>query len=276
MHLGTITSTGLINTKDGTAGGAGVSLTLATGAGEGVGAGGALALTAGASGGGATGNGGGISLTAGAAASTSGSGGAIDLTPGAGAGAGVAGLIGLNGGTLFPTTAPAPAVSAAGTARIFFNGTLLQLSQNGAAYTSLNGSPTKDAWFPAETSSNFFTTYRARSLSGTGQFNFDFRVPRDFTSIISLVAVCAPNANFGAAGAIDLESNYGADGESVGAHNETQSLTGLSGTQDVWTEIDISGVFTALAAGDYCGVNLDVISGIGTGVNYIGIRLRYN
>jgi len=256
------------------AGSAAGGITLVGGDSNGAATGGGITLNGG-DGGDNDGRGGQITFQAGAAGATNAIGGAINIAPGAGAGTGAAGLINLNGTVHFPTTSPAPSISAAGSARMFFNGTALQLSQNAGAYSSI-GSPTQDAWFPAETSANYMTSYRVRTIGATGVFNFDFRVPHDFNSIVSLVMICAPNATFGAAGAIDLESEYGAAGESVTNHNETDSLTGLSGTADVWQEIDISSVFTALAAGDYCGVDFSHISGISTTVNYLGIRLRYN
>lgn len=139
-----------------------------------------------------------------------------------------------------------------------------------------NGSATKDAWFEAETSGNYNAfSYRTRSVGATSMFNFNFRIPQDFSNITSLVLIGAPDSDYGPDGEIDLVSNYGAAGESVDNMIESTSLLAESGSLDVWGELDLASVFTGIAAGDYCGVEVDHVTNIGTMINYIGIRLRY-
>ncbi len=46
--------------------------------------------------------------------------------------------------------------------------------------------------------------------------------------------------------------------------------------EDEIAEIDVSSVFSALSAGDYCGLMVDNnISGPSFSVDYVGIKLRY-
>jgi hypothetical protein len=141
------------------------------------------------------------------------------------------------------------------------------------------GSPTKEAFFPAQLSTSYAAgappVYRVRSVAGTGAFDYTFRAPHDLAGIASLALIGAPNADFAGTGEIDLTSNYGAVGEASDTHVETQSLVGLSGTADQWLAWDLSGVFTQLEAGDICGVMVDHVTGIGTAINYVGIVLRY-
>lgn len=149
-------------------------------------------------------------------------------------------------------------------------------SGSGVAGVTIPGA-TKDAWYEAETNGTYSATqfYRVRTVGAIANFSFNFRVPQDFTALTSLVLVFAPNATFGPSGEIDLASDYGAVGEGVENHSESQSLTSVAATLDTWTELDISGVFSVLAAGDFCGVNVDHVVNIGTPLNYLGIRLRY-
>lgn len=143
------------------------------------------------------------------------------------------------------------------------------------------GSATKDIFSQAETNATYGGNntpvgFRVRRIGATGSFNFNFRVPHDFSAITSLILTGAPDADFGPDGIIDLASSYGANAQGVGNHSETGSLSSLSGSTDVRQEFDLSSVFTSLAANDYCGVEIDHVSGIATTINYWGIRLRYS
>lgn len=127
--------------------------------------------------------------------------------------------------------------------------------------------------FPADYGSNYFTTYRSRSVGGAGSFNFNFFVPSNFVSLQKLVAVGAPVGNFAAA-TIGLEANYGAVGESAGQHNDTDTLLNQAGVADVFQEIDCMGAVPNLAAGDYVGLNIDH-QGIGTTIHYLALLMEY-
>lgn len=126
---------------------------------------------------------------------------------------------------------------------------------------------------PADYGSNYFSTYRSRSIGGTGNFNFNFYVPAHYESLVKLVAFGAPLANFAGA-SIDLESNYGAAGEGAGAHNDTDSLINQAGSANVFQEIDLAGVVPNLAGGDAVGININHL-GLGTTLHYLGLIMEY-
>lgn len=128
------------------------------------------------------------------------------------------------------------------------------------------------AWFDPQKDSNL-GNYRTQQLSGIANFNFSFVVPDDFGALTSLDLICSPVADI-VAGDIDLSSDYGAEGESVTNTQETDTTTTYNLTTGIWNALDISTVFTAIAAGDFCGVNVDN-NGLGTSVDYLGIRMRY-
>jgi hypothetical protein len=143
-------------------------------------------------------------------------------------------------------------------------------------FTGTGGDPTKEIFYIADTVAND-GSYRVRNIGSAGAFRFDFKVPHDFSSLVSLVLVGWPES--GAAGPgkdIDLTSEYGAVGEARNQHSESDTTSTYDlGSTDVIFELDISGVFSVLAANDYAGVLVDH-NGVGGVVHYLGIRLRYN
>lgn len=114
--------------------------------------------------------------------------------------------------------------------------------------------------------------YRVRQLGATGNFNFSFPVPDDFGTLIALDLVCTPLADLVAV-SIDLASDYGEVGELI-TNTQEASAEIVSATGLEWSLLDLSPVFSALAAGDYCGVNVDH-NGIGTSVDYLFVRQEY-
>lgn len=117
--------------------------------------------------------------------------------------------------------------------------------------------------------------FRVRNVSGTASFNFTFCIPDDFNALLSLDLLAIPDGTRADAD-IDLDSDYGQVGEQFDNHSETDTTSTFALVQDEIAEIDISSVFSALAAGDYCGLQVDNnISGPSFSVDYFGIRLRY-
>jgi hypothetical protein len=138
------------------------------------------------------------------------------------------------------------------------------------------GTPTKEKWF-APNHDGVIGNYRVKSLIGSGADRITFMIPHDFTSLTELVLVGITSA--GAAGAgkdIDLYSDYAGAGEDAQTHQEsdTTSTYTIPAANTMW-EFDISGVFSSLSAGDYCGVQIDHKS-IGGTIYYLGIRLKYS
>jgi hypothetical protein len=119
--------------------------------------------------------------------------------------------------------------------------------------------------------------YRVRAIGTTGSYRFTFNIPNDFTSLTKLVMIISPTS--GAAGSgkdIDLSSNYGSVGEAQNEHSESDTTTtyDFTGDADKFVELDISIVFSSIAAGDICGLFVDH-KGTGGTINYFGVRLDY-
>ena len=116
--------------------------------------------------------------------------------------------------------------------------------------------------------------FRARSLGTGGSWRFVFSAPLDFGSLVSLELIGIPQGN-GTGVGINLDSDYGAVGQAYNTHSESNTTGTYNITQDQLFSLNLATVFTNLAAGDFCGVLVDH-QGIGTTINYLGIRMRYN
>lgn len=104
-------------------------------------------------------------------------------------------------------------------------------------------------------------------LNGDGDYiSFFFKVPHDFTSLVSAVVVV--NCDVAGTGIdVDIASAYGKEGEDADAATESDTTTTYNFAADEYATIDISGILSGIEAGDIVGVqiklretyNLDVI-----------------
>lgn len=133
------------------------------------------------------------------------------------------------------------------------------------------------AFFEAETNGSSGNR-RVRSVGGTANFNFNFRVPGDYSSLVSLKAIGIIRTSVDGSGKqIALTSSYGAIGQSESQFTGSGTITNdFTGLLNKIAGIDISSVFASLAAGQYCGVNMNHRSIGGGGIDYLGIELIYN
>lgn len=92
------------------------------------------------------------------------------------------------------------------------------------------------------------------SVSSIGDAHFSIAVPSDFGTQSKLVIVVSP----GQTGNLrwNADSDYGADGEAYNVHSETVAEATLAVIANEMTELDVSGLASSLAAGDYLGVKL--------------------
>jgi len=153
--------------------------------------------------------------------------------------------------------------------------------QDGAAGSEKIVSTTpivKEVFLSSTNYANDNSDYRTKAVSATGGARFTFKIPDDFNSLTSIYLI--GQVSVGAAGSgknIDLSSDYGAAGEALNQHSETDTtttydFTGYSGQNN--SIIDLSVVLSSLAAGDYVGIFVDH-NAIGGGIDYLGIKLLY-
>ena len=113
-------------------------------------------------------------------------------------------------------------------------------------------------------------TWPVAVITNMQSVSVPFRVPPDFTSLTDLVIVLIPDATetiqydlFLTAGAV------GEDFETIANSllNEMQAVT-----LERITELDVSGVFTGVAALDYVGLRLESDT---SDIRAVGLRMRY-
>lgn len=131
---------------------------------------------------------------------------------------------------------------------------------------------TVEVYFNASNNSNI-GDFSTDSVSANGTGRFRFAIPADFDALVSLRAGVVP-AVTNATADIDLTSDYGAIGESFSNHSESDLASTYNLTANELQEIDISGVFSVLAAGDRCGLAW-IHNSIGGAVHLLWIQLRY-
>ncbi len=133
----------------------------------------------------------------------------------------------------------------------------------------------REEFFPVGAATMGFGSYARLQLAAAGNGFFTFRVPRDFIELLSLEAICIPGSGTGGSGKdIDLTSEYGAAGEAFDNHTEADVTTTQTFIVETINEFSVSQVFSQLAAGDFCGLNINHTA-VGGNVHYLGIRLRY-
>lgn len=98
-------------------------------------------------------------------------------------------------------------------------------------------------------------------------------VPHDFGSVVELVAVVIPNGT-SATFNLDISSMYAAAGEAYNANGESDAASTYNLTENQMTEIDLSGIFSSIAAGDYFGVLIENHGAFDLKV--LGVRLKYS
>lgn len=141
------------------------------------------------------------------------------------------------------------------------------------------GEATKEIFVPAFVGTEL---YFDSSWAGESGYRMDaggdvahlrFYVPADFSSIINAVVVIKPNSS--GTHRLNIRTTYGAAGQTYLTHNESSVDQDLSLTDDQVYEWDISGVLTALAAGDYVHIRLWGDATNTANVIICGVRLKY-
>jgi len=131
-------------------------------------------------------------------------------------------------------------------------------------------------FFLATDYSTTYGDFRTRRNASAGAHEWSFPVPPDFDELVSCEAIGIYNGTGGSDKQIDFYSDYGAEGEDYNNHDESDigTLFDFTGKSDKIIAIDVSGVLSALSAGDYVGLTIDH-KGIGDSIDYIYIKLVY-
>ena len=134
----------------------------------------------------------------------------------------------------------------------------------------------KHFWVPVTAGQNMtnYGNYPVCHLSAANHSAYmSFYTPDDFHSITEAKVVVIPR-NSHAAANWDIWSHYGAAGESYFAHFDNDTTTTYNVTNNQIFEVDISGILTSLAAGDYVGIKLQTMVDFND-VDVLGIQFKY-
>ena len=134
----------------------------------------------------------------------------------------------------------------------------------------------KQFWVPVTTGENM-TNYGNYPVCHLGFANYSaymsFYTPDDFHSITEAKVVVIPRNTYAGAD-WDIWSHYGAAGESYLTHFANDTTTTYNVTSNQIFEVDISGILTSLAAGDYVGIKLQTMVDFND-VDVLGIMFKY-
>ncbi len=120
---------------------------------------------------------------------------------------------------------------------------------------------------------DFPTTY-FNPAYGNEWVRLSFVVPDDFDAVEEVVVVYVTGTT--STSEYDLYSDYGGAGEAYNMHSEAALNQPLPTTANELDEIDVSGVLSGLAAGDYVGIRLqDTAAANPYSLHVIGLRFRY-
>ncbi len=116
--------------------------------------------------------------------------------------------------------------------------------------------------------------YDVNVLAAAGTQNYTFEIPSDFESLASLELVVFSTGTEAGPVDVDLSSSYGSEGEAKDTHTQSNTLTPLAFVANQLRELDLSSVFTSLAPGDNCGV--DITNNLAGNLNVLGVKIRFN
>ncbi len=128
-------------------------------------------------------------------------------------------------------------------------------------------------YLPNTNSSASKGDYTVASIGANASLNLTFHIPGDFVSLISLRVFFIPNATI-VGQTVDLNSDYGLIGEVLNFNSESDIGSTLDATIDTIEEKDLSSVYSSLVANHICGLTWKN-NAVGTGINILGIELKY-
>ena len=136
--------------------------------------------------------------------------------------------------------------------------------------------PTKEIWIPTThgTTMTNYGYYPVARLAGLFDDAYiSFCTPHDFHSITEAYIAVIPRATQAAAD-WDIHAYYAAVGEAYNNHVGHDAASTYNVTNNQIFEVDISGILTSLAAGDYVGVYME-LEDEAHDVDVLGIMFKY-
>ncbi len=154
-------------------------------------------------------------------------------------------------------------------------GFVLTQGANEPAWAAPAGGATKEFWVPVSYGNVLAKgDFAALGIGSNANSFHSFSIPADFTSITSAVIV-GISLITNATSELDIWSDYGAHNQAYNTHSESDTASTYALNADQIEEIDISGILSSLAAGDYVGIKIRDIDP-GNIFYVLGIKFKYS
>jgi len=145
-------------------------------------------------------------------------------------------------------------------------------------YLKLEQGYRKNIWVPVHnTVTGAFGTegyYATQVLTPTDEGHVNFNVPAGFTAIVTAQMIIIPKATDGTWN-LDIYSVCAAIGELDDTHTDSDLATTYPLVAETLYGVDFSGILTAMAAGDFCGVVVLNSDGADT-IEMLGFYMTYS
>lgn len=116
--------------------------------------------------------------------------------------------------------------------------------------------------------------YPLTEIPDNTQTRFSFYIPDDFKTLLSLTMRCLSPSLITGDGTIKLYSDYGLYWDPPTQNSESNTNLTFGGPANRWFGVNISSVYSSLAARHICGLKLETVN-LGFSLQTIGILLNY-
>jgi hypothetical protein len=137
------------------------------------------------------------------------------------------------------------------------------------------GTQVKELWFEFEGQDSWIQDYySAEDWNSSNDVAMSIVIPDDFNALVeaSVHAILKTDA---VDRTVDIDSQYGQDGDLYNANTESDSLSGITIGNDDHMSFSVASILTGISAGDRCSIYLDMTNSWGSGGATLGFLLRY-
>lgn len=137
---------------------------------------------------------------------------------------------------------------------------------------------TKERFFPVAEADSIVKNFSVRLVGDDVNVGVTFSIPDDFAGLAGVEVLVGSNYADAGVTTFKLDSSYGKTDQLLDENTESDYnvQTDLTGKWHKILLIPVDTVFTALEAGDLCGLKISHNTGGETGqLAYAGVRLRY-
>jgi len=139
---------------------------------------------------------------------------------------------------------------------------------------AVDGKQAKVLWVPVSAGSYTLSqNFGGECFDGDDAY-MHLWIPSDFTAVTTAGIVVRPLATQGSAN-WDITSYFAAIGEAYNTHSLSDAASTYNVTDDQMFEVDVSGILTGLAAGDWLVVRI-LVSTAGHNVGVHGLKITYS